>query len=92
MTSASGRPSPAGARAAAERAAGRNTVRIDLPGHLRVELPSLDQLAYLGGVAALVALDLIEWPVAVAVMVGHALVNNRHSKALRDFGEALEEA
>ncbi|MDT3444881.1 MULTISPECIES: hypothetical protein [unclassified Pseudofrankia] len=94
MTSVSVRSSPAGsgARAAAERAAARSAVWIDLPGHRQVALPSLDQLAFLGGVAALAVLEIIEWPVAVILVVGHTLATSRHSKALRDFGEALEEA
>jgi hypothetical protein len=43
-------------------------------------------------VAALVALECLEWPIAVVLATGKALADNRHSAVLREFGEALEEA
>jgi hypothetical protein len=43
-------------------------------------------------VAALAALECIEWPVAVVLAVGKALADNQHSRLLVEFGEALEEA
>lgn len=63
-----------------------------LPVLGQVALPSSDQLAFLAGLGALAVAGIIEWPVPAAVGVGHALVQNRNSKTLRDFGEALEEA
>ena len=55
---------------------------------------SADQLAFLAGVTALAAFEIIEWLVAVVLWVGlgHALASDCHRQALRDFGEALEEA
>ena len=44
------------------------------------------------GLAALAALQIIEWPVAVAVAVGHILASNHHSKTVQELGEAIETA
>lgn len=76
---------------AAERVVARHTVTLDVFGN-KVELPSRDQLAFLAGLGVLAALEVIEWPVAVAIAVGHKLAHSHHGRALREFGEALEEA
>jgi hypothetical protein len=77
-------------RAAAENATRRNSVRFQVPLLGVVTLPPADELAFIGAVGALAALGAIEWPIAAAIGAGHVLVSNRRSKALRDFGEALE--
>lgn len=82
---------PRGPRAAAEHVVSGNSVTVRM-GDLRLELPPRDQLAFLAGLGFLTALDLIEWPLALAIAVGHELARSRHGKALREFGEALEEA
>lgn len=79
------------ARAAAERAVKHNAVTLDALG-LRVELPPPDQLAFLAGLGALAALEIVEWPVALVLAVGHQLAHSHHSRVLREFGDALEEA
>jgi hypothetical protein len=79
-------------RAAADRATHRSAVHIDLPVLGAVTLPPADQLAYVGGIAVLVALGVLEWPVGALLSVGHLLATDRHNKLLADFGEALEEA
>jgi hypothetical protein len=48
--------------------------------------------AFYAGIAALAVFDVVDWPVAILVAVGHALAENRHSELLEDFGEALEGA
>ncbi|MBI0298275.1 hypothetical protein JBE04_28365 [Streptomyces sp. PRKS01-29] len=58
----------------------------------RVELPSEEQLWFLAGIGFLAAVQIIEWPVAAAIAIGHGLSHSQHGKALREFGEALEEA
>ncbi|MEV7734395.1 hypothetical protein AB0O75_20350 [Streptomyces sp. NPDC088921] len=40
----------------------------------------------------LAALGIIEWPVALAITVGHKLTQRHHGRPLREFGDALEEA
>ena len=77
---------------AAVRAGEKNSVRLELPCVGAVTLPSTDQLAFLGGVATLAAVGIIEWPVAALLGVGHLLAASRGNRVLRDFGEALEEA
>jgi len=48
-------------------------------------------LAYFGGLAALAALDLIEWPVALVIAAGHFLASNHHNRILEELGEAMED-
>jgi len=81
----------AGGRAAAERAVTHNAVIVEVFGR-RLELPPGDQLAFLGGLGVLAALEIIEWPVVVAIAAGHALTHSHHGRLLREFGDALEEA
>lgn len=60
------------------RDAERFAVRLPLVG--RLDIPRPEQLAYFAGLGLLVALDLIEWPVAVAIGVGQVLVTE-HAKS-----------
>jgi hypothetical protein len=83
---------PGGAKKAVANAMAKNSIHLEVPGIAHIELPPADQLAFLGGIATLVVLQIIEWPVAVVLGVGHVLVHNRHHALLRDFGEALDEA
>ncbi|MDQ0990967.1 hypothetical protein [Streptomyces sp. V3I7] len=95
MTARTSTPAPTaehhGPRAAADRVVAKQETTLHL-GDVRLELPPPDQLAFLAGLGLLTALELIEWPIALAVGVGHELARNRHSKVLKEFGEALEEA
>lgn len=77
---------------AADRAIARTTVNIEIPGVGSFRLPSLDQIAFLGGIATLALIEIIEWPVAVVLATGHILAHNRHHVLLREFGEALDKA
>jgi len=78
---------------AAERATRRNSVRLELPVVGEVHLPATkEEIAFLGGVAFLTLIGVLEWPVAVLLGLGHGLAVNRHNKMIRAFGEALEEA
>jgi hypothetical protein len=65
---------------------------VNLPVLGRVTVPQPEQLAYYGGLVALAAFEIIDWPVAVAVAAGHILAHNQHNHALEQFGEALEES
>jgi hypothetical protein len=60
-----------------------------LPAVGRVPIPRPDQLAFYAGLAGLVAAELIDWPVAVAIGVGHALVSN-HPGSSREGGSEQE--
>jgi hypothetical protein len=48
---------------------------------LPVPVPSTGTALYYGGIAALVAAELIDWPVALAVAVGHELLVRRQRPA-----------
>lgn len=85
-------PIPTSAREAAATATAQNSIRVDIPGVGHVDLPPLEHIAFLGGVASLALLQIIEWPVAAVLAVGHVLAHNRHHALLRAFGEALDEA
>ena len=65
-------------RDVAARVAGADRFAISLPVVGRVPVPRPDQLAFYAALAGLVALELVEWPVAVAIGAGHALVSQRH--------------
>jgi hypothetical protein len=65
-------------------------VNLPVVGH--VDIPRPEQLAFYGGVAALAALQIIEWPVALAITAGHVLATQHHNRILEELGEALEEA
>lgn len=68
------------------------TFAINLPLLGQVEIPRPEQLAYYGGLAALAALELIDWPVAVVIAAGHLLASNHRNKLLEELGEAIEDA
>lgn len=84
-------PDTGTASGAAEHAVTHNTVTLDVLG-TRVELLPPEQLAFLAGVGVLAAVEIIEWPVALVLAVGHQLAHSHHGRVLREFGEALEEA
>ena len=67
------------------------TFSVNLPVVGQVEIPRPEQLAYYGGLAALAAFELIEWPVAIVIAAGHLLASNHHNKLLEELGEAIEE-
>jgi hypothetical protein len=64
-------------------------VKLPIVGQLHVPRP--EHLAYYGALGALAALELIEWPIALAIAAGHVLIENQHSQVARDVGEALED-
>lgn len=68
------------------------TFALNLPIVGQVEIPRPEALAYYSGLAALAALELIDWPVAVVIAAGHLLASNHHNKILEELGEAMEEA
>jgi hypothetical protein len=67
-------------------------MRVDVPCVGVVRLPAPRQLAFYGGLALLAALEVVEWPIAVVIAIGHVLAEDRHHRLIHDFGEALEEA
>jgi hypothetical protein len=52
---------------------------VNIPVAGRVPLPSRENLFFYGGLGAMTALELIEWPVTLAVAAGYALArHDRH--------------
>jgi hypothetical protein len=65
---------------------------MELPVLGTVDLPPRDLLVYLGGLAALSVVGIIEWPVTAVIGVGHLLAAKRNNRTIRDLGEAMEQA
>lgn len=71
-------------REAVEKIREGETFVVNLPGLGQVEIPRPEQLAYFGGLAALAALELIDWPVAVVIAAGTcwpAITTTRSSRS-----------
>jgi hypothetical protein len=78
-------------REAVQKIRESETFFVDLPVLGRTEIPRPEQLAYYGGLAALAAFELLDWPVALVIAAGHLLASNHHNRMLEELGEAMEE-
>lgn len=85
-------PRGSGGHRPAARVGERSATRLEVPVLGTVTLPPRDQLVFLGGLVALAVVGIIDWPVAAVVGVGHLLAAKRRNEALRDVGEAMEQA
>jgi hypothetical protein len=100
MTAADAPTSPAGtarrppaARRAAAQVVDEHSVRLRLPADMgTIRLPEPRRLAFYGGIAALAALGIVDWPVAVVLGIAHKLAEDDHHQSLCEFAEALEDA
>ena len=90
MTEKSGRN--ASHRSAVKKVRDAETFVVTVPVVGRVRIPRPDQLAYYGALAGLAALEIIDWPIALAIGAGHALASNHHNKVAAELGEALQDA
>jgi hypothetical protein len=79
-------------REAVERIRDARSLTIDLPVVGRVRIPHPEQLAYFGALGVLAAIEIIDWPIALAIAAGHVLVQNQHNRVAEEVGEALEDA
>lgn len=79
-------------RDAVERIRKAHGFAVNLPVVGRVRIPRPEQVAYFGALGVLAAVEIIDWPIALAIAAGHVLVNNEHSRVAQEIGEALEEA
>jgi hypothetical protein len=59
------------------------------PSRAAAPLPH-PRLGWYVGVAVMAAIEIIEWPLAIMMMLGHEIAHRAHSKALRDFAEGVE--
>jgi hypothetical protein len=69
-----------------------NDLRMSLPVIGEVRLPPAQSLAFFAAAGALAAFGLIDWPVALIVIVGHILATSARSGTAREFGEGLAQA
>jgi hypothetical protein len=76
-------------RGAVERIREAETFAVSLPVVGRIRIPRPDQLAYYGALAGLAALEIIDWPIAVAIGAGHILASQHHNKVVQELGEVL---
>jgi xanthosine utilization system XapX-like protein len=79
-------------RDSVERIREARTFAVNLPVLGRVRVPRPEQLAFYGALGALAAVEIIEWPVALVLGIGHALMQNEHNRVAEEVGEALEDA
>ena len=77
-------------RDAVDRVREAHSFAITLPVVGRIRVPHPEQLAYYGALAALAAVEIIDWPVALALAAGHALIEDQHNRVAQEIGEALE--
>jgi len=65
----------------------RNTSR---PRSRRVTRRRHPRFGWYAGLAVMAAIEVIEWPLALVMMLGHEIAHRAHSQALRDFAEGVE--
>jgi hypothetical protein len=65
---------------------------VDVPLIGPVGWPPTGNLAFLAAIGGLAALEVVAWPVAAALAVGHVLAQAHDHPALRAVGEGLEDA
>ncbi|WP_082974553.1 hypothetical protein [Mycobacterium sp. E1715] len=75
-----------------ERIRDAESMRLDVPLLGRVRIPRPDRLAFYGGLAALAAIQILDWPMVLLLGAGQALAESQHSRVVRGFGDALSEA
>jgi hypothetical protein len=48
------------------------------------------RLGWYIGVSVMAIVEIIEWPLALMMMLGHEIAHRAHTRALRDFAEGVE--
>ena len=48
------------------------------------------RFAWYTGLSVMAVLEVIEWPLAIVMVLGHEIAHRAHSEALRDFAEGVE--
>lgn len=64
---------------------------IELPIVGKFHGPDTHDVAYVAGLAALLAFGAVELPIALVVLGGHVLVKQHHSRYLSVIGEVMED-
>jgi len=63
---------------------------MSMPRSRRVPRHPHPRLGWYAGLAVMAAIEIIEWPLAIMMMLGHEVAHRAHSQALRDFAEGVE--
>jgi hypothetical protein len=65
--------------------------RLRLPGvNLHVPLPDREQIPWIVGLLAAAAVELIDWPVAIVIAVGHTVAAQSRNESIRELAEGIE--
>jgi len=48
------------------------------------------RLCWYAGLAVMAIIEVVEWPLAILMMMGHEIAHRAHNQALRDFAEGVE--
>ena len=78
-------------RDAVRRVQAAKSFSVTLPAVGRVRIPRPEHLAYYGVLGALAAVEIIDWPIALVLAAGHALMQQHQSRFAEDVGEALQD-
>jgi len=65
------------------------SIRLPVVG-LVLPVPAKEELPFILGIGAIAALNLIDWPIAVIVAVGHTIATHSRNQALRELAEGIE--
>jgi hypothetical protein len=55
-----------------------------------VTLQDPERATFYAGLVALTLLEVIDWPVAALIIVGHSVAQRAHNRAIRGIAEGLE--
>ena len=64
---------------------------IQLPVVGKLHAPDNHDVVYVAAIAALLTVGAVELPIALAVLGGHLLVKQHHSRSLSTIGEVMED-
>lgn len=57
-----------------------------------IPLPTSAQIPWIAGLGIAAAIELIDWPVAILLAVGHTIMTNSKNQQLRELAEGIEAA
>ncbi|GAC1318857.1 MAG: hypothetical protein NVSMB16_14910 [Acidimicrobiales bacterium] len=55
-------------------------------------LPTAAQIPWIAGLGLAAAVELIDWPVAILLAIGHTIMTNSKNEQLRELAEGIEAA
>jgi hypothetical protein len=80
---------PTNGRAPMTRSMKHRRVERERRGHV-AQSRGPEHLAWYAGLTAMALFEVIEWPIAIAVAVGHEIAHRSRNKALRELVEGIE--